>query len=288
MAVVSHGPARPWNGLTPAPCEAANARRNADAMWWRRWRWKPARDALWRLLDRHVPAGATVAVVGAGTGHDLPLRRLAGRSRRVDLIDVDRAALVRARRRLLAGRKRLTLEVLDVTFGAADAAVRRSCGGDDSAVAPQGDVLSRAPYDVVIADLLYTQLLYPALLDAGLPGPAIDAALRRDGQPLTDAVVARLHASAPQGTVIHLHDVLGWWLGHEQPFSPTEILELAQRDPDGALALGAEGDRPLGCDVRRAVEGAGARTIDSALWLWPFAPGVDYLVDATVATGAPH
>ena len=29
-------------------------------------------------------------------------------------------------------------------------------------------MLSRAPYDVVIADLLYTQLLYPALLDAGL------------------------------------------------------------------------------------------------------------------------
>jgi hypothetical protein len=270
--------------VTVSQCARANARRNADAVWWRWWRWRGARDELWQVLDRHVRPDAAVAVVGAGAAHDVPLHRLARRSRRVDLIDVDGLALRRGRRRLTARRGRVSTEVLDVTFGAADAAIGHACGNRNGSEAIGPRPLSRAPYDGIVADLLYTQLLYPALLDAGLSGLAIDAALRRDGQPVTNAVVSSLHASAPSGTVVHLHDLVGWWRGHDQPFSPEEILELARSDPERALAVAEQGHRPLGCDIRRAISAAGAQIIDTAMWLWPFAPGVDYLVCATVAT----
>ena len=68
---------------------AANARRNANGGVRRMWRWRATRAAAWALLERHVAPGATVAVVGAGNGHDLPLRRLGRRAGRLDLIDLD-------------------------------------------------------------------------------------------------------------------------------------------------------------------------------------------------------
>ncbi len=270
--------------MTGSRCATANARRNAEAMWWRWWRWRHARDELWRVLDRHVRPGATVAVVGAGAAHDVPLHRLACRARRVDLVDVDDRALRRGRRRVTARRGRVTIDVLDVTFGAADAAIDHACGLASDRQASTPGALSGAPYDVVIGDLFYTQLLYPALVDAGLSDPAIDAALRRDGQVVTDAVVSSLHASAPNGAVVHLHDLIGWWAGHEQPFLPEEIVDLARGNVDSALVLAEQGHRPLGCDVRRAVSAAGAQIVDTEMWLWPFSPGVDYLVCATVAS----
>ncbi|MGI8578977.1 MAG: hypothetical protein ACR2K9_00260, partial [Solirubrobacteraceae bacterium] len=73
------------------------------------------------MLDRHVPAGATVGVLGAGNGDDLPLRRLTRRAGRVDLIDLDPVALRRARRPALRPRGDVQALVSDVTAGAADA-----------------------------------------------------------------------------------------------------------------------------------------------------------------------
>src|SRR5690348_8690740 len=95
---------------------SSNRARNARAAPQRRERWQPARDALWRLLDRHVPAGARVGVVGAGNADDLPLSRLLERTARVDLIDVDRRAIARTARH----RDGIRVVVADVTGGAAD------------------------------------------------------------------------------------------------------------------------------------------------------------------------
>jgi hypothetical protein len=50
---------------------------------------------------------------------------------------------------------------------------------------------------------------------------------------------------------------------------------------DDALALVATGLRPIGTDPRPALAG---RIVETALWRWPFAAGVDYLVCASVAT----
>lgn len=279
-----------WDGgAHRSPAHAANTARNAQAMWWRTARWRPARTALWRLLDRHVAPENVVAVIGAGNAHDLPLRRLRHRAGHVDLVDLDEAALRRAQRRLLARRRAVRLIVEDVTFGRADAISRAALSGH----APPRDWPTSSPlaegYDVVVADLLFTQLLYPALTHAGLPAATIGDTLQRDGQPLTDDVVAWLHASAPDGLVIHVHDLLGWWPGHPQPFTLDDVLALAEQDPDAALQLAQRGNLPSGCDPRTASRALGAEIIDTAFWRWPFAPGVDYLVCATVArsqTGA--
>src|SRR3954447_26110736 len=83
-----------------APATAANLARNARAEPGRRARWAPARDALWAMLDPLLEPGATVAVVGAGNGDDLPLTRITGRAAAVTLIDLDERALRRARRHL--------------------------------------------------------------------------------------------------------------------------------------------------------------------------------------------
>ncbi|WP_210496065.1 hypothetical protein [Patulibacter sp. SYSU D01012] len=266
------------------PARLANAARNAQASSGRFARWHGARAALWRLLERHVADGARVAVVGAGNAHDVPLGRLGRRAGAVDLVDLDVRAVRPAAER--AGR-RVRFVVEDVTLGAADALVRRASGEavpapDLAALAPTP--VARAPYDVAVADLCLTQLLYPALRDAGLTSRAVGEALERDGQPLTDAVAARLHASTPGGLVVYVHDLLGWWRGHPQPFPLDAVLERAAGDgPDAALALAATGTVPRGCDPRTALVRAGAQVVDTAFWRWPFAPGVDYLVCATVA-----
>lgn len=267
---------------------AANAGRNANREPGRRWHWRPARDALWSLLDERVTAGAQVAVVGAGNGDDVPLRRLARRAGRVDLIDLDHDALAYARRRVRHRRSRVCIHSQDVTGGAADAIVARALGETASLTAPPTTPIGPgAPYDVVVADLMFTQLLYPALQDAGLSGTEMDAALRADGQALANAVAARLHASVPNGLVIYVHDLLGWWPGHPQPFALDEVLELAQHHSEAALALAASGAQPRGCDPRLAAWRAGAEVIQTDFWRWPFAPDTDYLVCATVVRTSP-
>ena len=248
---------------------AANAANNARGDGARRRRWKPARAAAWALLDGEVARGARVAVAGAGNGDDLPLRRLARRAGRLDLIDVDARALAGARRRAVTAHAL----VEDLTGGAADAVV----AGAPEAVAVPATPIGDGPYDVVVCDLVLTQLLYPALKVAGtLTGAEIDKVLLRDGQRLTDGVVARLHAAAPGGTVVILHDLLGWWDGHRQPFTLDEL--LAAPDPAAALKLARRGSLPYGCDPWLATERAGAQVTRTALWRWPFAPGADYLV----------
>ena len=72
-----------------APCRVANASRNAEAGFGRRRRWGPARDALWDFVGPLIEDGARVAIVGAGNGDDLPLRRIARRAGTVTLIDLD-------------------------------------------------------------------------------------------------------------------------------------------------------------------------------------------------------
>ncbi len=269
-----------------SPAHAANATRNAQTTRWRAARWRSARTALWRLLDRHVDPEDRVAVVGAGNADDVPLRPLSHRAAHVDLIDLDVAALRRAQGRVGARRRALGVVVEDVTFDRADAIARAAVNGraPPSTLPEPGRVGDT--YDVVIADLLFTQLLYPALADARLPAPIIDRTMQRHGQPLTDAVVAWLHASAPHGVVVHVHDLLGWWPGHPQPFALDDVLTLAEHDLDAALELAQTGDIPYGCDPRQACGALGATVIDTALWRWPFAPGVDYLVCATIAREA--
>jgi hypothetical protein len=262
--------------------ETANARRNAAGGPARAWRWRPARAAAWGLLERHVAPGAAVAVIGAGNGHDLPLARLGRRAGRLDLLDLDEAALRGTRRRLRLAGVRASALVEDVTGGRAEAIVAHALNGRALASAPrvQGTPLSGAPYDVVVVDLMLSQLLYPALSDARLGRRATDAVLLAHGQGLTNMVIRRLAASA--GIIVCLEDVLGWWDGHEQPFALQDVLDAP--DP---LELVARGSLPYGCDGRVALAAAGTQVLERAFWRWPFSPGTDYLVCATVASCRP-
>ena len=272
-----------WPISGRGPASQANTRRNARATAARIERWAPARDALWALLDSHVAAGARVAVVGAGNGHDVPLARLAGRAR-VDLIDLDARAARGARGRLQGDlRARVAVVRQDVTEGIADKLVRSAVGGDLPAPleAPPEPVGS-GDYDVVIGDLVYSQLLYPALRDSALQPERVGVVLTRVDRPLVASVVRRLHASAPGGTVVHVHDPLGWWAGHPQRVTLEEILEAAATDTETALALVARGHGPSACDPRSIALELGCDPIETALWRWPFQEGVDYLACATV------
>lgn len=277
-------------GARPVPTVAgANVVRNANGDRARHRRWAPAREAAWALLDRYVNRGARIAVVGAGNGDTLPLRRLAARAGALELIDLDAVALARARRRCaLRHRSRVRTRVADITGGQADAAVRAAVDGVDAGVGAARTV-DLGQYDVVVADCLYTQLLYPALADSGrLDGLAIDRVLLQSGQSVTNAAVARLHAAAPAGVVVHLHDILGWWGGHAQPFELDDVLVLAAaEDSAAALRLAGKGSLPFGCDPRAASARLGAAVIETAFWRWPFGDGVDYLVCATVARTRP-
>jgi hypothetical protein len=86
--------------------------------------------------------------------------------------------------------------------------------------------------------------------------------------------------------VVHLHDVLGWWDGHHQPFALDEILALAEADRAAALARVHDGRAPTGCDLRAALGPLRARTLAEDLWAWPFAEGATYLVHGLVAAAA--
>jgi len=274
----------PWPISERGPASRANKQRNARATAARLERWRPARDSLWALLDPFVAAGARVAVVGAGNGHDVPLRRLAERAERVDLIDLDARAARGARGRLPAGlRERVAVVRQDVTAGIADELARVAARGDlpaprEAPLEPVG----AGGYDVVIGDLLYSQLLYPALRDSPLQPERVGVVLARIDRPLVTSVVRRLHASAPGGVVAHVHDPLGWWAGHPQRVTLEEILDAAETDTDAALALVARGHGPTACDPRAIALELGCEPVATALWRWPFQEGVDYLACATV------
>ena len=274
-----------WSIWARGPASRANAERNARGTAERLDRWLPARDALWDLLDRYVPPDARVAVVGAGNGDDVPLWRLAERSARVDLVDLDAKAARRARGRLPGDlRRRVDVVREDVTAGIADELVATAAGGDLPAVreAPPTPI-GRGGYDVVVGDLLYSQLLYPALRDTALPRERVGVVLARIDRPLVASVVRRLHASvAAGGVVVHVHDPLGWWDDHVQPVTLDEILAAAATDIDATLALVAKGHGPSACDPRAIALEAGVEPLETALWRWPFQRGVDYLACATV------
>jgi hypothetical protein len=265
---------------------AANARRNSAAGPNRLWRWRDTRAAAWTLLERHVGPGAAVAVIGAGNGHDLPLRRLGRRAGRLDLIDMDVRALHRTRRRLLLSGVRAGLIAQDVTHGTADVVIGDVVARRPVRLSPAGAAarpIGRPPYDVVIADQFLSQLLYPALSDSQISPREVGAAVRAHGQTVTNTVIAGLAASAPGGLLICIEDVLRWGVDHHQPFTIDEVLAAAEADPERALELVQRGKQPRGCNGRLALGLVGAQVIDRTFWRWPFAPGTDYLVCATVA-----
>ena len=268
-----------------APATRANTARNARAERDRHVRWAPARDALWEFLDVHLADGVRMAILGAGNCDDLPLERIAGRADAVTLVDLDGRATRGARRRLPRRlRGRIDVVEHDVTGGAADAiAIAAATGQVPERVVVSEASLPGAPYDLAIGDLLYSQLLYPALVDLNGPAARRSTFVARYAPTLTRSVVARLHVSAPEGLMLHIHDPIAWWPGHSQPVTLARILAASATDPVAALALTGLGSGPHHSDPRAALSSFAIPVRATAMWSWPFAPGVDYLACATLA-----
>lgn len=273
-----------------APATVANTARNARAEIGRHARWGPARAALWRTIDPRLIDGARVLIVGAGNGDTIPLDRIAARATEVTLVDIDPSAIRSARRRQPRRlRHRITLLEHDITNGAANAISAAAARGE----VPDAPAISEAPlpgspYELVIGDLLYSQLLYPALRDLDVPLFRTQAFVDRYAPVLTRGTVARLEISAPTGNVIHVHDPIAWWPGHQQPVTLELLLEIARTDPTAALRLAARASGPHQSDPRAALRALSIPILETVLWHWPFAPTVDYLACATITnlTGA--
>lgn len=142
--------------------------------------------------------------------------------------------------------------------------------------------LPGAPYDLVIGDLLYSQRLYPALVDLDLPAARTAQFVARYGPMLTRSIIGRLHVSAPNAQVLHIHDPLAWWPGDNQPITLNRILTTAEYDPEAALALAARGTGPHHSDPHAALDAFAIPIQATALWRWPYSPHVDYLACATL------
>jgi hypothetical protein len=221
-----------------------------------------------------------VAVVGGGSCDDVPLDRILGRAASVDLVDFDASSTARALARLDAQqRARARVVEVDVTAGCADDVLRavRDDGDLPEALALRYDALGDGGYDLVIGDMLYTQLLHAGLIALGVLGARQRELMQRYDPPLTNALVQRIQASlAPGGHAVHVHDVACWADGHEQPVT----LEEAVADPFWSFPMLRRHD---GCDPHLVLGRIGADIRDSAWWPWPFEPKKHFLVRASVA-----
>lgn len=257
----------------------ANSRNNAMQQALRLERWAGVRDSLWRLIDPLLADGGRVALVGAGSCDDVPLLRILERAGGVDLLDFDPSSTARGLARAPASeRARVSIVQEDVTGGCADIvlrAVRDDAPLPDALPLPYGP-LGEGGYDLVVGDMLYTQLLHAGLISLGVVGDRQHELMRRYDPHLTNALVQRIQASlAPGGHAIHVHDLACWSEGHSQPLEIEAVLE----DP---FCTWQRLQRHDNCDPHLALGKLRVGIVDSTWWEWPFEPNKRFLVRATV------
>lgn len=263
-----------------AIARSANATNNAMYQDQRFERWAGVRDELWRVIDPLLAEGARVALVGGGSCDDVPLARMLARAAHVDLIDFDTTSTERALDRVAdADRDRISVIEHDVTGGSADQvlrAIRDDAPLPDSLPLPY-DALGSGGYDLVVGDMLYTQLLHAGLIALQVFGARQHELMRRYDPPLVNALVQRIQASlVTGGHAVHVHDVACWASGHDQPMELDEALE----DPFWTWTRLRRHDD---CDPHLVLGRIGADVVESTWWGWPFEPNKQFLVRATVA-----
>ena len=257
----------------------ANARNNAAQQALRLNGWQSTRDALWQVLEPLLQAGASVALVGGGSCDDVPLARIAARAGVVDLIDFDASATARAIDRLaIDARRSITAVACDVTGGCADivlTAVRDATALPQSLPHPYGPV-GRGEYDLVVGDMLYTQLLHAGLIALDIVGDRQHELMARYDPPLVAALVQRIQSSVRLGGhAVHVHDVACWSSGHDQPLTIDRMLA----DPERGFTRLRRHDR---CDPHLVLAQLRVPITSSRWWRWPFEPNKQFVVRASV------
>lgn len=245
-------------------------------------RWQKVRDSVWRLVRAKLTPNSRVAIVGAGSCDDIPLMRISRHAACIDLIDFDHTAVDRALKRAKYA-SHITPEIVDVTEGCADRILDAIAKGKSlpNALALPHKPFSGAPYDLIIGDMLYTQLLHPGLLKLDVEGPKQHMLMRRYDPHLTRSLVLRIQRSlATGGYAMHIHDVACWTNNQPQPIP----LERALTTPDLTYKSLNRHDR---CDPHLILPMLNAEIIEHAWWSWPFEPNKSFLVRASVATNPP-
>lgn len=165
----------------------------------------------------------------------------------------------------------------DITDGNADEILLAITSGRPWPMSLRGssDSISEGePFDLVIGDMLYTQLLHPALTQVRIGKDTKSTAMRHYDAPLTLQAVTRLHASSA-GIVIHIHDLACWSEKHAQKTSLAETLT----DP---ASLWRNLVRHDSCDPHLAAKSLPGTLVGTAWWHWPFYAKKDFLVRASV------
>jgi hypothetical protein len=276
--LIEPGEARPRPSRRTRDALDANVSSNRNAPGATLERWLPAARSLWAVLAPIIPVGGRVAIVGAGNCYDLPLEAIARRAGRVDLIDIDHEAVRGGIARLPEDlRDHIEILIEDITGGAADDIVAAMRDWHEPlGLGVPATPLGEGNYDVVVGDLIYGQLLGPGLRRAGVPESVLIRALDMHAPGLVSGVVARMHASAPEGRVVHIHDLICWSAAWEH----AHTLEAVLHDPDSTL-------NDLGgawlIDPCRLLDDTTAQAESIHYWHWPFLPGSDYLVRTVVA-----
>jgi hypothetical protein len=238
------------------------------------------RDHLWNLVDPLLAPGGRVAIIGGGSCDDVPLVRIGDHAGTIDLVDFDSSSTDRALARVgAAARARVRVIEEDVTGGCADRILRAVRDEDplpDSLPLPYGP-LGEGDYDLVIGDMLYTQLLHAGLIALGVFGDRQHELMRRYDPHLTNSLVQRIQSSLTVGGhAIHVHDLACWSEGHSQPLELDEVLA----DPFWTWTRLQRHDN---CDPHLALGRIGADVRESVWWEWPFEPHKRFLVRATLA-----
>ncbi len=293
-------------------------------------RWSVNRQMLWRAIIKHagppprLPGARTVVILGAGSCRDLPMDFLCSTFDQVVLVDKNRSSLDSSAEHIPPGLAPRVVRVCwDVSgpFGeAADALVGEVRAGGITleqaagcmerlcAAEPDGEWLpsalppelaSRAPFGLVISDLILTQLslncVFQCALALGRPlrevyeghraaVAAISRACSRNHQ-----ILLRLLAG-PESKVIVLNDT--FMLGRDFDGSASlfnliaaqrgkdasDSSWIAERDIDGWLAEYSLLGGDLGGIGPETPLGGALKLLGRTWWWWPHCAVRSYLV----------
>ncbi|NOT08119.1 MAG: hypothetical protein HOP28_07930 [Gemmatimonadales bacterium] len=237
-------------------------------------RWAPHRARVMEVL-RGVPAGGSVALLGAGHLYDVELDELAIRYERVALVDLDGETVRAAVERHPAAKARCTVHApVDLTVGLGQLATHR-CG------------VPGEPFDLTVSLGVLTQLMQ-AVTDAGVAPeevPRVSLAVR--DKHLRDLV----HLTRPGGVLVLVTDFVSTRSAPGLAHLPPDELEpaLARLVAAGNFFTGTN---PYRIAALLEETEPFSRHIAQARfhgpWLWAITPDREHLAGAIVAERRPR
>jgi hypothetical protein len=269
------------SGSATARAFEERANRAAGDLWAR---YGPHRRRLTAaILAAARPGARRVCLLGAGNAHDLDLEALATRFESIHLVDIDAAALRRARaRQLPAVAARLVLHGGVDLGGVADAGPSTPTDVERLIAPAVARIAAALPggFDLVVSGCVLSQVSYGVVRRFGVRHPL---------RPFLENALLAIHLrtlaalTSPGGRALLATDVVSSETWPLEPAAESEDLRpLVERLVDARRVFACADLVFLRRLLRRDPALAGALTargLDDA-WLWDGAGGVRYLVAA--------